>query len=319
MFLLMFTFQGTTLGAMNVVFHEPTWQPVGALALTYCIVAPLVCVLITSRGAQQYATYALATNRTNTLTRVFLGPGEWINLKQKMWVQRFSGCVLPYRTPCVWFLSVEYLTSFALSAVTSLAPTTAIGCGHMKVACACVLFFCALCALLARPFVRQRDLVVLSFMWLLQIIGVVLMAVGYYRNDPDHHAFNMSNIFIDCSAGVLLTKVVVDVGTELFILVTGRRDALEAYVARQQELRMYDLEEADFVHDRTQSTVRGADNASDIATIERSNTGGRGSFSALQTPSGDLTELFRSDPATPPPQKRRSRNPINSGSFLVEL
>ena len=241
MFLLMFTFQGTTLGAMNVVFHEPTWQPVGALALTYCIVAPLVCVLITSRGAQQYATYALATNRTNTLTRVFLGPGEWINLKQKMWVQRFSGCVLPYRTPCVWFLGVEYLTSFALSAVTSLAPTTAIGCGHMKVACTVILCISWGVMLGVRPHARRCDLIALSLVHLFEIIGVVLMAVGYYLEDPGHAMFLGARVMIGCAMSVLISKLVADGAVEIFIFITGRRDAVEASVKAAEAEELQDL------------------------------------------------------------------------------
>ena len=235
-----FLYQGLTLSGMTLVLHPAAgWHLfLGLIVIMSCIAIPCILIRVVRKNVPAMGVYAKAVNRHWLLTH-FIGPGEWVNTTQdSMWVQRYATVLRTYKQERVWYVGVDFAASFALSAIQSVVADSNKGCGHIKFAGA--LVFLALLALEVTFWQHARsrdgaaDITALS----MQSGALMCMAVGYYYDDPEYWTFTAASVLFLVAVGVLMLKVVADILTELYILVTQRRTNLQDDILSQRQAKL---------------------------------------------------------------------------------
>eukprot|EP01063_Lacrimia_lanifica_P033585 TRINITY_DN6014_c0_g1_i1.p1 TRINITY_DN6014_c0_g1~~TRINITY_DN6014_c0_g1_i1.p1 ORF type:complete len:1217 (+),score=18.84 TRINITY_DN6014_c0_g1_i1:84-3734(+) len=227
-------YQGTTLGAMSLCWYggTPGLVCLGVVSAVACLVGPIILFKKIRGGVPRRAVYApVASRRESRLMTFLLGPGEWCSKDQlHHWVLRYVTVLRPYREVTAWFGSVEMIAYLAVSGIQALVPVTYVACGHQKLGCAVIFALLVILRRVLSPLQRPRDYVVLQTAHTLQIVALVLMAVGYYTEDTNYYGFAIAgDIMLVCTA-LLLIKVAADAITELYVLCSGSRKRIQTRI-----------------------------------------------------------------------------------------
>eukprot|EP00754_Rhynchopus_humris_P026555 Rhum_TRINITY_DN15027_c0_g1::Rhum_TRINITY_DN15027_c0_g1_i1::g.133961::m.133961 len=114
-FVFQLLYQGTTYGAMTLVFQPPSavlWC-IGLAAVVLCAVLPVVFFFAVTRNVPARARYMRENRPRNWLTAWLLGPGEWVSLRADChWVNRYATAVRLYRQDVAWFMIIDFAGSF---------------------------------------------------------------------------------------------------------------------------------------------------------------------------------------------------------------
>ena len=241
-------FQGTSLAAMWMMME---WQGVvavlvaGAVVLSVCVVVPFAIMKRLVAFVPDKATYYVVAPQRR-MVEFCLGPGEWANASEgKMWVQRYSCVMLCFAQSTVWFGVLELVASFAVSAMHATFPQSHIGCGHMRVSQSLVFLTLGALEGCLAPHARQRDVATFVLLYAVQAFAMLLEAAGHYLEDTDHIVYRAGGKLLLVCAVLLALKLVADVVSELYILVTGRRSGAQADLLAANELSLLENEAAE--------------------------------------------------------------------------
>ena len=141
--------------------------------------------------------------------------------------ENYSPIITPYDTPQVYFLFPTFCASLALSAAAAIDTDSYVGCGHVRIAMTLVLLALLVMDAVLRPFCRMRDLLMDVLIKSTQMVACVLMAIGYYQETEKGAVFDMATLFLIVCAVLILLKVLLDVGCELYVLMTRTRARLQ--------------------------------------------------------------------------------------------
>ena len=234
--LFQFLYQGISLAGMNVVLHfVKAWHAVvGFAVLIVCVVVPVALVRTLFSGVGRLGVFATVVERRNTFSVFFLGKGEWVNLREeRLWVERYSSVLRRFRQSTTWFIAIDYLAAFSVSAIRATNPDTFVGCGHVKAVSGLVLLIVAALILWVRPHSRARDTLLEVLIYLLQVAAMAFMAVGYYHSDETFWTFAWGSVLLLGSAGVMVFKLLCDLVNVLYLVVTGKLDNVQDNVYAQ--------------------------------------------------------------------------------------
>ena len=233
-------YQGLTLAGMSLVFHpQKGWHAgVGVAILLVCAVVPVVLHLTISQGVPAHGVYAIAEGRKNRALLSLLGKGEWVSMQRDpMWVQRYT-VIRPYKQGTTWFLLIEFVSSFTLSAIQSTGPETSAGCGHVKLASGLVFLVLLMLEGLFWPHARSRDAALDILLLGTQLAAMLVMAAGYYTAALDSWLFKVSSKLLTVAFILLVIKITLDILTEVYVITSGRRDNLQEDVLNKGTLLM---------------------------------------------------------------------------------
>ena len=257
-FVFQFFLQGTTLGAMVLVFYAPSplLFIIGISALLVCVVVPFI-MLKTIAESVPIKGYYLQDVRTQDRMwlRLLIGPGEWVSRHQNdHFALRYASLVRPYSQRWAGLSTVECAGSFCISAMEASNAQSLIGCGHKKAFIAFVFFLLFLIEIMVQARARVRDTYLLICVFLTQSAAMALMAVGYYHEDLDHSAFGTSATLLLVSVGMLLLKTACDLLGEVYVFCTGRRRRLQTIA-----FHSHDKDNADFADLALEQTLTSSE------------------------------------------------------------
>eukprot|EP01059_Diplonema_ambulator_P028652 TRINITY_DN47520_c0_g1_i1.p1 TRINITY_DN47520_c0_g1~~TRINITY_DN47520_c0_g1_i1.p1 ORF type:complete len:405 (+),score=107.33 TRINITY_DN47520_c0_g1_i1:63-1217(+) len=229
LFVFQVLYQGTSLGCINLIIQPPSAVAfvVGVVGLFVCITVPIATFLTIVSHVPSKAVY-MRERGCKGFRKVFLGSGEWVNKREDCaWVQRWSSVMRTYRQETAWYMFVEFTSSMALSAIAATETDSWDGCGHKKVFTALVFVVMGVMEACVWPHARYRDSSADFVLYGLQASAMLLMGVGYYSKDQEHAGFSISSTLLVATLYILLVRVVIDVCSELYILISGRRNKLQ--------------------------------------------------------------------------------------------
>eukprot|EP01064_Diplonema_japonicum_P028788 TRINITY_DN4502_c0_g1_i8.p1 TRINITY_DN4502_c0_g1~~TRINITY_DN4502_c0_g1_i8.p1 ORF type:complete len:597 (+),score=115.35 TRINITY_DN4502_c0_g1_i8:181-1971(+) len=231
LFVFQWFYQGTTLSSMLLLFYPPSVLGflLGVASCLFCTAVPFVVLVSVHRGVPKEAIYRVDTEDRGRLFNFIVGPGEWVSLREERhWVQRWASVTKTYTQHTAWFSFVDFSSSFCLAAMAAFKTYSYAQCGHIKTFQACI--FVVLLAIEAKywPHVRMRDCMTDFVMIGAQGIGLIFMALGFYASaQPTDARFDVANLLMATAGYLLLMKVVLDLCTEIYVVVTGRRRRLQ--------------------------------------------------------------------------------------------
>ena len=236
---------------MNLTLHpqDNVERVIGCAAMVLCVVVPIITVRAVLNGIRNgFGVYAIASNRTNPFIIATIGAGEWVNtgVTEKRFVERFSATIRTFRQPTVWYLAIEYAGAFALSAVQSVEPTHMIGCGYIKLFSAFIFFTMMVLEGTLWPHCRARDSAAGVVINGIQTSAMLMMAVAYFQGDESSWLFGTAAKLLLCTMAVITVKILADIVTEIYVLVAGKRDTLEANIIQQRKDAKCTMLEEDF-------------------------------------------------------------------------
>ena len=242
LFVFQFLLQGTALGAAELVLYPPSTETfvLGLVAMMICIAVPCWVLWEVSVGVPERAFF---TRDSHTICRpwlrAFVGGGEWVGVSAaQRWPRRYASVLLPYRQRWACFAVVEMAASIAIAGIQATAPDTPTACGHQKLCSALVFLILLLAEVFTRPQCRPRDCYLLTCLLLVQTLAMAFFAAGYYLHDPDHATFDIAATLLMAAAGLIMVKVVLDLGSEVYVFATGRRLRLQKEVEGESVLRV---------------------------------------------------------------------------------
>ena len=232
LFVFQYLLQGTALGAMALVFYPPSIALflLGALTLFACVVVPCFVLREVTRGVPTQGYYLNdETTKDRRYLNALIGPGEWVSRQEKnMWSLRYASVTRQYRESWACYGFVDMSASLVIAAVQGPSTDTMTGCGHQKVFYGVVFLVLLTAEAVAWPRARTRDNYIMSAMLATQSFGMFLMGVGYYKGNPDSWVFVTASWLMMGAAGIMMIKVVLDIGAEGYILFSKRRGRLGA-------------------------------------------------------------------------------------------
>eukprot|EP01061_Rhynchopus_euleeides_P009306 TRINITY_DN18458_c0_g1_i3.p1 TRINITY_DN18458_c0_g1~~TRINITY_DN18458_c0_g1_i3.p1 ORF type:complete len:423 (+),score=122.30 TRINITY_DN18458_c0_g1_i3:43-1269(+) len=245
LFLFLFFYQGLTLAGMTLVMYSDTAPHLlaGVAVLCICAAVPLVLFHIVGQNVPTKAVYAIAATRNYAYMRWIVGPGEWVNLRPYChWVQRYSSVIRTFKQGHAWYFFIDMAASFAISALHSTIAETAMGCGHKKMACAVIFLTLFVLEGALWPHARPRDSACDILTHSFQGIAMVLIASGFYHNDAGMWAFTSGVHLLRATEVLLLMRVALDVCTEAYIALKGRRANLQEDMLRAKAMPQVDAD-----------------------------------------------------------------------------
>ena len=227
-------YQGTTLAGMVMLYDHTWWHVVtGLVVIVMCFTVPLAVAYTVWSAIGTQAVYAKVAGRTKYWPRVLLGHGEWTNTaRTTLFVERYSSVVRRYHPDKTWYIIIEYGASFATSALTATAPSTYIGCGHVKAAMSVVFALPVIVTLVYKPHAKTRDSAVDASTGILMSSAMGLLAAGFYGEMETEFLFSASTFIIKSAMVMLAAKAVMDVINVLYLICTGRQKVLQEDVYR---------------------------------------------------------------------------------------
>ena len=231
LFVFQFLLQGTSLGAMMLVFYTPSPQAfvIGLSALLFCMAVPIFLIYKVSKGVPQLAYYQTDPETEQRVwLKALIGPGEWVSKNQDdHWAFRYAVAVRPFRQGWACFAFVEMAGSLAIAAVQASNAQSLVGCGHKKLCAAIVFLVLLIVEAVTWPRARVRDNWLTLLALFVQVLAMTCMAVGYYAENLEHTGFVIGANLLIVAVAVLLLKTALDLLSELYILVTRRRARLQ--------------------------------------------------------------------------------------------
>ncbi|KAJ9464599.1 Repetitive proline-rich cell wall protein 1 [Diplonema papillatum] len=250
LFVLMFLYQGTALGSVHLAMHaEHTSAGIaGGASLAFLLVVPGVLARkirqsIPSTGEAGNAYFRLDREPLSAARRFLVGPGEWVSpVAGRLWVRRYQTMVVSYNQPHAWFSVVDFWAMAVTAGVVATEPSTAAGCGNVRVVLALVSAAQCILEVKCKPHGRARDTVADALRLFLQAVALGLMAIGFYSEQTEerHWGFDAAAVVFVLAIGVLVVKLLLDIAAVVLLFTSKRRERLqdEAWA----EIRAFDAD-----------------------------------------------------------------------------
>eukprot|EP00754_Rhynchopus_humris_P033450 Rhum_TRINITY_DN15468_c5_g4::Rhum_TRINITY_DN15468_c5_g4_i11::g.159112::m.159112 len=202
-------------------------QLIGILALLTCLIGPGLVFRCIRRGVPSKAIFQIDDNIRSSALVWMIGAGEWVSrVRGNLWVCRYGSIMRTYRQKWAGYSFAESYAMLALAVATAMPARTQVECGHIRVAQGAMLLLLIIGAVLCRPHARARDNIFRVLIDALQLGALATQAVGLYLNKGDQQG-DLTNGLLLAATALLLVKVVLDVGSEVYILVTKRRERVQ--------------------------------------------------------------------------------------------
>eukprot|EP01065_Artemidia_motanka_P020277 TRINITY_DN2429_c0_g1_i5.p1 TRINITY_DN2429_c0_g1~~TRINITY_DN2429_c0_g1_i5.p1 ORF type:complete len:720 (+),score=203.42 TRINITY_DN2429_c0_g1_i5:543-2702(+) len=237
-FCFLVLYQGTAVSALRLVVFPDDYPSalLGVCGVAVCATAPMLLHLRLRKDVPLKALYRMDNERLSRAEEFFIGPGEWVSVsEQNHYVARYGKLLRTYRQSCLWQLLLEFASMFCLAVVNVPRTATYRDCMLVRLLSALVFVAQLLCEALNWPHVKARDNVCGFWVLGLQAAALLLTAVGFHMEDPDHWSFVVAGWMLVLAPVVLLGKVAADAASLLYVLKTGRRRRLQE---REWELRL---------------------------------------------------------------------------------
>ena len=229
LFLFQALYQGVALSSLLLLQDgEATRieQLVGILALLTCLIGPGLVFRCIRRGVPSKATFQTDDHIRSSALVWMIGAGEWVSrVRGNLWVCRYGSIMRTYRQKWAGYSFAESYAMLALAVATAMPARTHVECGHIRVAQGAMILLLIVGAILCRPHARARDNIFRVMIDTLQLAALATQAGGLYSNG--HPEDDVTNGLLLAATALLLVKVVLDIGSEVYILVTKRRERLQ--------------------------------------------------------------------------------------------
>ena len=244
-FLFLVLYQGTSLAALRMVVasSQPFYIPVGAAGILLCVVAPVLIHRKVRDAVPSLARYRLDDRRRRGWVRFLIGGGEWVSMREECWWSlRYTCAMRSYKQRYAWWLSVETAMMFLLSVASSVARSTLGICCGMELAVTLLLASGALAVVIVRPHHRARDNVLSTLIYLAQTLSAAFVAVAYCGGGAATTSwmFRVSDASLSAATAMIVLRAVLEIGSEVYVLASGRRDRLQAMEFAEQALKLED-------------------------------------------------------------------------------
>eukprot|EP01065_Artemidia_motanka_P015296 TRINITY_DN1915_c0_g1_i1.p1 TRINITY_DN1915_c0_g1~~TRINITY_DN1915_c0_g1_i1.p1 ORF type:complete len:1128 (+),score=167.52 TRINITY_DN1915_c0_g1_i1:52-3384(+) len=174
----------------------------------------------------------------------FCGPNVWVTKDESQnafFAERWSVCFDAYSGGRHWFVVLEMSSMLAVSVLSAWRPGEGPACDARNglVILALGLLFLGIAVL--RPFICAFEMLVNGFVALATFLAVVLLAVAMADNEAPDWVTDLAVFFLFACCAVVVLKGIMDIATEVYDLVTQRRQATRNSARNEtlHELTMY--------------------------------------------------------------------------------
>eukprot|EP00755_Sulcionema_specki_P014684 Sspe_Gene.57362::Locus_31479_Transcript_1_1_Confidence_1.000_Length_3433::g.57362::m.57362/K06560/MRC, CD206, CD280; mannose receptor, C type len=242
----LFLYQGTAFSSIRLVLfgHKPELILIGLFGTIVCIAIPIATAYKVYSSVPRSCRYCIYQSlnlspkgrfredkdwRLPKWVLFVIGKGEWVSVeRESKWDDRYTTVLRPFKETCAWCGTlIQFSSMFALSITNSPPTPTMTECGHVRLASACVFLLVFATEAYLLPFARARDQFLEPMMNLFQGVALFFMSFGFYLHDREHWTFPAASYLLMGSMVLLYVKLTLDILTELFILIKGRRDRLQ--------------------------------------------------------------------------------------------
>eukprot|EP01063_Lacrimia_lanifica_P007886 TRINITY_DN15058_c0_g2_i2.p1 TRINITY_DN15058_c0_g2~~TRINITY_DN15058_c0_g2_i2.p1 ORF type:complete len:960 (+),score=116.12 TRINITY_DN15058_c0_g2_i2:804-3683(+) len=229
--LLAFTllYQGTSLAALDLTYHSRGGLLAAGL-VGVAVVTAVPCVVLREvvRGVRAHAVYRRDPLEHRRLITALIGEREWVSRSSEvLWCDRWASVLRQYSDRAYWYASVEYVSSFVMSAATALSPSTYVGCGHVKVVCGVIFLALLACELAFWPHNVHRNVVLDVTALVAQAAAMFLHGAGYYVGELQGAMFRDGARLLFFAVVVLGIRSFLDIIAGVYIFATGRRERMQ--------------------------------------------------------------------------------------------
>ena len=234
-FVLKWCYQGCTLAAFSLCIYGFSERQIvlGGVALFVCMVLPMV-ILFVIRYEVPSSAIVVNVPETGLISSVLFGDGEWISRDPKRQVASQWGCVVrPFTEKRVWFGTIYFASSFALSGMSSVRVDTSVECAHIRSAQSVLFALCLISEVAAQPHARPRDAILTFMIYAANCVATALLSVAYHTHTTFPHEVAVH--LLQGSAVLIITKIVLDLLCGSYLLWSGRRRHLEQDFWEMQE------------------------------------------------------------------------------------
>ncbi|KAJ9456617.1 hypothetical protein DIPPA_20404 [Diplonema papillatum] len=233
--LLVFTllYQGSALGSMALIYDPPSAVAftVGLCSVVLCIVVPLLVFCEVGKGVPSLAFFKDDDRYTGFGWRFMIGKGEWVSTTPDVhYAHRFQSVLTVYSEDKAWCGYLRFGSSFALAALSAPVTVDYVYCGHVKLCSALVVLIELAAMIRVWPYAKPRDALADMVTSLLEAGGMLLMAAGFYADDPYHWTHGMAAVLLTVAVLSVGVWVLFDLATEAFVFFTSRRVRLQESV-----------------------------------------------------------------------------------------
>eukprot|EP01064_Diplonema_japonicum_P029045 TRINITY_DN4607_c0_g2_i1.p1 TRINITY_DN4607_c0_g2~~TRINITY_DN4607_c0_g2_i1.p1 ORF type:complete len:962 (+),score=143.34 TRINITY_DN4607_c0_g2_i1:59-2944(+) len=279
LFVMQVLFIGLCLGGMVLIVDSQSVieSVFGGLMTMLCIVVPALLFKIVANGVPKSAVYRLDEERIRWKD-MLLGPGEWVAVDPaSLWVSKYQSLIRCYKQSNAWFNVVDMYATLAAAGCSALQPDTAMGCGHIMMSLTVISVLYLICLCVVRPYIRAYDMILECTALVIKIIGLVLVAAGFYSEDLGHYGFDAGGVLFIISGIVLSVRIVSGLLGEAIVMITNRRKRLQSLNKKPTptiEISLLGDCEADDVEtcissaSETTATTKGRGRSKPLLTVE---------------------------------------------------
>ena len=238
MFLFFFLLQGTSLAAARLAFSGGSYALLGAGTFLMCLGFMGAVYWILQSVHKQALYYQDET--VTPCQSYFVGEGEWLSLSNNF-IDRFGVMFRRFAPHATKFVLYDMSLSVGMSLASAVKAKTMKECGHKRMAMAVMTVLYCVLLVFVKPFAHKRNNHSEIVGQVLQTIGLVLIAAGFYSEDRAHWTFDAGTYTILLAMMFLLLKTIGDGMAFLFVQLKGRRPRL--YREMKKALTTEQLEE----------------------------------------------------------------------------
>ena len=257
LFVFMILYQGTSLASLRLIVSATRWyyHVVGVCGTAVCVAVPLGLFFAIRYGVPRLGRYRVDTTDTAHMVHpavvFFIGRGEWVSTTREChWAQRYSSAIRSYKQRYVWWSCVDYLSMLLLSGASAARLEKLSLCCGFKVGTALILAALFVASVVMRPYHRARDNILCPLILLLQTLSVCFIAAGFCSGmndvgwlDDSVWLWEWADRLLMISSLVLITKVVLDLMCEAFVIANKRRSRLQRSEHDEREARRSRVEQ----------------------------------------------------------------------------
>ena len=231
LFLFLGLYQGTIVAALLLIQSPPDndikiiWIAVGVLAVLFCISLPIMIIAEVRKAVPRQAAYNVDYINCPKWKIYWIGDGEWVSVERNNhWINRYASMSRQYVEEYASFSAVQFIMS-ALIGIAASVSVSGSYCAAIKLIEAIIFLTVFAVCITIKPHARMIENHVVAAIYLIQCTSLMCSAI-YFLNDsvPFMDASRVQNYVV---MSLILVKVVISIGVEIYVFLTKRRERLQ--------------------------------------------------------------------------------------------
>ncbi|KAJ9460901.1 Titin-like protein [Diplonema papillatum] len=229
LFVFYFLYQGQAKCAWILTFDGGVHTVVGLFFMSLLIALPLwISWFLYNELKTRQARYREVDERHGKVFEFIMGKGEWVSRRRKNPVTfRFSLQLRAFTARCGWFLLLDFALMMVIGLGSAIPATSYQQCGHVRLALGLATVICLGVELYFQPHIRPRDNVFDCIRFMLQATGLFCQGRAYYAENITHPAMIAAAMIFLIAIFLLIVKLLMDIGCEVYIFLKRRRTILQ--------------------------------------------------------------------------------------------